>query len=246
MIEKIIKEIIGELKNTAPKLTPEEFARRNRIINSDNPNFVGYGHKISEIEHIIKLTHDKYQCNYEDALKVFKTLVSSNVLEQKFAGVFFLNRFKKDFNQEIIDIFERQIAKYCDTWAFCDSTCIRIIGPFLGKKHNNLLAEKTIETWSNSENLWIRRSSMVILIKIIMINRDFRMNYVSALVEKMLHHQEDYINKGIGWLLKTCSNYKPDVIYEYLMHNKTRFPRLILRYASEKLSKERRKSILEK
>jgi len=79
-----------------------------------------------------------------------------------------------------------------------------------------------------------------------MIKKEFDENYVFELVEKMVNYQEDYIHKGIGWLLKTCSKYKPDVIYEYLMKNKTRFPRLILRYASEKLSKEKRTRILKK
>jgi 3-methyladenine DNA glycosylase AlkD len=56
----------------------------------------------------------------------------------------------------------------------------------------------------------------------------------------------NYIEKGIGWLLKTCTKYKPDKIYEYLLKNKERFSRLILRYASEKLPKEKRAEILKK
>ncbi|MFW9998510.1 MAG: DNA alkylation repair protein [Candidatus Hodarchaeota archaeon] len=232
------------MKITAPKLTSEQIIRRNKIINSNNPKFFGYGHKISDIEKIIKIIHIKYQCSYEDALVICKNLVSSNVLEEKFAGIFFLNHFKSNFDHEIIDIFEHLLSKYCDTWAFCDSFCIRVIGPFLGKKNNQQLAEQTIDNWSKSENLWVRRASMIILIKIIMINKGFAENYVFQLVEKMLKYTEDYIQKGIGWLLKTCSKYNSDIIFKYLMSNKKRFPRLILRYASEKLPKEKRKQIL--
>jgi len=143
-------------------------------------------------------------------------------------------------------MFEHQLSKYCDTWAFCDTSCIRVIGPFLGKKNNQQLAEKTINKWSKSENLWVRRASMVILLKIIMIKREFDEIYVYELVAKMLKQPEDYIQKGIGWLLKTCSKYKPDLIFKYLMNNKERLPRLILRYASEKLPKEKRAQILKK
>jgi 3-methyladenine DNA glycosylase AlkD len=57
---------------------------------------------------------------------------------------------------------------------------------------------------------------------------------------------EDYIQKGIGWLLKTCSNYKPDIIFTYLMKNKHKFSRIVLRYASEKLPKQKRVEILKK
>lgn len=234
------------MRNTAPKLTPEQIVRRNKILNSNNPNFFGYGHKISDIEKITKIVHMKYQCSYEDALAVCQDLVSSSVLEEKFAGIFFLNYFKSNFNQATIDMFEDQFSKYCDTWAFCDSSCIRVIGPFLGKKNNQLLAEKTIDKWSISENIWVRRASLVILLKIIMMKKGFDEDYLFDFVEKMLNYSEDYIQKAIGWLLKTCSKYKPDVIYEYLMKNKIRIPRLILRYASEKLSKEKREQVLKK
>jgi 3-methyladenine DNA glycosylase AlkD len=62
----------------------------------------------------------------------------------------------------------------------------------------------------------------------------------------MLQYLEEYIQKGIGWLLKVCSTYKPDVIFEYLEKNKRVFPKLILRYASEKLPKEKRTLLLTK
>ena len=79
-----------------------------------------------------------------------------------------------------------------------------------------------------------------------MIRKDFHKEFIFNLVDKMLKYQEDYIHKGIGWLLKTCSKYKPDLIFDYLMNNKDRLPRLILRYASEKLTKEKRAQILKK
>ncbi|MDX1797541.1 MAG: DNA alkylation repair protein [Candidatus Lokiarchaeia archaeon] len=246
MIRKIIQEIVVYLKKTAPELTSEQITRRNKILNSNNANFISYGHKISEIEKIIRAIYNKYQLSYEDSLDVFKNLVKSNVQEEKFAAIFFLNHFKSKFNQNTIDLFEEAFSKYCDTWAFCDSSCIRVIGPFLGKRNNLQLAEKTINKWSISENLWVRRASMVILLKIIMINKEFNENYVFELVERMLKYPDDYIRKGIGWLLKTCSKYEPDSIFNYLMNNKERLPRLILRYASEKLPKEMKIILLNK
>ena len=210
------------MKNTAPKLTPEQIIRRNRIINSNNPDFFEYGHKLSDIEKITRIINKKYQCSYEDVLTICNNLVSSNVHEEKFSGIFFLNHFKSNFNQATINMFEHQLSKYCDTWAFCDSFCFRVIGPFLGKKNNQQLAEKTIDIWSDSENLWVRRASSVILLKIIMIKKGFDEDYVFEFVEKMIQYSEDYIQKGIGWLLKTCSKYKPDSIFNYLIKNKER------------------------
>ena len=246
--KKIISEIKNTLENTAPTLTKDQIERRDKIINSDNPNSKGYGHKIAEIEKIVKNIKNKYQSLYKDAVEVFKNLVSSDIHEEKFAAVFFLNLFKKDFNTNTINLFHDEFKKYCDCWAICDSTMIRVVGPFLSKKGNEDLAKETIDNWSISEDMWIRRASMVILLKIIMLRKDFFISesYMFDLVEKMLLYDEDYILKGVGWLLKTYSKYKPEAIIEYLKKNNKRLPRLVLRYASEKLPKGTRANLLKK
>ncbi|MHA1488124.1 MAG: DNA alkylation repair protein [Promethearchaeota archaeon] len=242
----ISNDIKQELKISAPTLTQDQITRRDKIFNSDNPNFKCHGHKIPVIESIVKKINNKYQCSYNEAIEVFKFLINSNIHEEKFAAVFFLNLFKKNFNEFTIDLFKSEFTKYCDTWALCDSTMVRVIGPFLGKRGKEELAKQTIEEWSNSENMWVRRASMVILLKITMMKKDFNKDRVFEIVEKMLQFPEDYIQKGIGWLLKTCTKYDPDVIINYLEKNKKHLPRLILRYATEKLPKEERARILKK
>ena len=87
---------------------------------------------------------------------------------------------------------------------------------------------------------------MVVLLKIVMIHKEFDDVYVFKLVNKIYKSHEVYIQKGIGWLLKTCSKYNPESIFKYLMNNKEKLSRLILRYASEKLPPEKRTEILQK
>ena len=246
MIDLIINEIKNHLKDNAPPLTKEQKSRMYKIINSDNPNFVGYGNKHSDIEKFVREIHNKFNLAYDGASKIFKSLIKSHIHDEKVAGIFLLNRFKKDFNEKTVDMILETIPKNFDSWAITDTTMIRGIGPYLARSGNEKLAEKTIGIWSNSENIWVRRAALVILLKIIMVKKDFNSDYVFKLIEKRRKDPEDYIHKGIGWLLKTCSNYKPEIIFNYLMKNKERLSRLILRYASEKLSKERRVDILKK
>lgn len=247
MTEDVIIEIKNLLVEKTPRLTPEQKSMMYKIINPDISNYVKYGVKVAEIENIVKNVYNKFICTYQDAIEIFKTLTKSNVEEEKFAAFFFLNRFKKNFNEGTIHLFGEEYAKHCHTWSHCDSTCVRVIGPFLGKQGNEELAKKTIDEWSNSDNIWIKRASMVILLKITMIRKDFDETFVFELVDKMLKYSgANYIEKGIGWLLKTCSKYKPEVIIDYLTKNKKNLSGLILRYASEKLPKEKRAEILNK
>ncbi len=247
MINSIVKEISSLLLKNTPQLSEDQIDRMYRILNPDISDYVIYGIRMPDIEKIVKSVHEKFDCNYDDAIEVFRKLTRKNVEEKNFAGFFFLNRFKKQFNENIVNIIREEYSEYCHTWSHCDSTCVRLLGPFLGKKGNETLAIKTINNWSDSDNLWIKRASMVILLKITMMKKDFDEDYVFKLVEKMLKYSEaNYIETGIGWLLKTCSTDKPEVIVEYLSKNKKKLSRLILRYASEKLPKEKRAEILNK
>ncbi len=246
-IESIVNDIKKLLKENAPKLSNEQKTRVYKILNPDIPNYMISGIKFPEIEKIVKLTYKKYNCSYTDAIEIFKILTHGNIEEEKFAGLFFLNQYKKSFDEETISLFREEYSNHCHTWSHCDSTSVRVLGPFLGKKGNEELAIKVVNEWSDADNLWIKRASMVILLKIIMLRKDFDDEFVFELVEKMLEFSDqNYIEKGIGWLLKTCSKYKPNIIFDYLMKNKNTLSRLILRYASEKLSKENRAEILKK
>jgi 3-methyladenine DNA glycosylase AlkD len=247
MILKVVKEIRKLLLQNKSNLTEEQLNRIYKIINPDNTNYEIYGIRVATIDKIVKTISGNFNCAYHDAVEVYKELIRSNIEEEKFAGFLFLNRFKKFFTQNTIKLFHDELFENCHTWSVLDSSCVRVLGPFLAKKGNEELAKQTINEWAKSKNLWIKRGSMVLLLKIIMVRKEFDKDYVYDLVEKMLEFSnENYIEKGIGWLLKTCSKYNPEVIIDYLSKNKKNLSRLILRYASEKLPKEIRAEILKK
>lgn len=245
MIENILNEIKVGLSDLAPKLTEEKKNRMYKIINPDIPEYLILGVKTADNEKLVRDIHKKYNPSYEKAKEIFRNLSKINVEDFKFAAFFFLNRYKKDFNEKTPEFFRSEYFSYCHTWSSCDSCCIRVLGPFLAK--NPEMARKTIDSWSQDRNLWIKRASLVLHLKIIMIHKEFSEDYVFYKVERILpFSNEPYIEKAIGWLLKTCSIYEPDLIFKYLMENKEKFSRLILRYSSEKLPKEKRQYILMK
>ena len=245
MIQDVVDDIKKCIKEATPYRSEEQRLRMYKIINPDIEGYKIFGVKTAVIEKISRDVYNDYNLSFDDAKEVFKILSQFNVEDWKFAASFFLNRYKKYFDDEIPKLFKTHYFPYCHTWSTCDSCCIRVLGPFLAKPHNNDLARNVIDSWASDKIMWIKRASMVILLKIIMVNKEFDKSYVFKKVEDMLKFSnENYIEKGIGWLLKTCSKYDPDIIIEYLIKNKNHFSRLILRYASEKLPKERRKLVL--
>lgn len=246
-IDKVISEIEIALNKQKPVLTEDQKSRMYKIINPEINNYIILGVRTSDIEKIVRNIQNQYNPSFDDVKLIFKHLAKSNIEEYKFAAFFFLNRYKKLFNDDSPEFFKKEYFPYCHTWSTCDSCCIRVLGPFLAKKTNQQLAKTTIDSWAQNESLWIKRASMVLLLKIVMVNKEFNKTYVFQKVEDMLKYSnENYIEKGIGWLLKTCSKYDPNSIFDYLMKNKDRFSHVILRYASEKLTKELKVKILKK
>ncbi len=247
MQKVIISDIKSNLDKVKSILSKDKKDRMYKIINPDIENYVILGIKTSNIEKIVRTIQSQYNPTFNQSKEIFKELAKTNVEEYKFAAFFFLNRYKKQFDEQTPNFFRCEYFPYCHTWSTCDSCCIRVIGPFLAKKQNHQLARDTIDIWSADDSLWIKRASMVILLKIIMLHKDFDKDYVFRKIEYLLKFSDNnYIEKVIGWLLKTCSKLKPNLIFNYLMQNKNRLSRLILRYASEKLSEEKRTDVLMK
>ncbi len=245
MIEKVIKEIKVGLLSLAPELTDEKKSRMYKIINPDIFDYKILGVKTADNEKLVREIQKRYNPSYKTAQEIFRTLSKLNTEEYKFAAFFFLNHYKKFFNESIPEFFRTEYFSHCHTWSTCDSCCIRVLGPFLAK--NPQIARNTIESWSKDQINWIKRASLVLHLKIIMINHTFDETYVFKKVEEMLSSSSDpYIEKAIGWLLKTCSKYDPNVIIQYLRENKQKFSRLILRYASEKLTSEEKEIVMNK
>ncbi len=240
----IIKRAIQEIR---PQLDAEKKERMYRIINPDVTEYQIYGEKVSDLQKIVNEVYRQHPCDYKNAIAVFRELTNTNTEEYKFAAFMFLNKFKKNFDETTVDLIREEYEHHCHTWSHCDSTCVKLLGPFLGKNGNEDLAIKTVNEWSDSPNYWIKRASMVILLKIVMIRKQFESKFVFSLVEKLLPYAEQtYIEKGIGWLLKTCSNFDQPTIFKYLISNKDNLTRVILRYGSEKFPKDLREKVLRK
>jgi 3-methyladenine DNA glycosylase AlkD len=61
-----------------------------------------------------------------------------------------------------------------------------------------------------------------------------------TIANRLMTDGDDMVQKGVGWLLKEASKEHPEEIRDYLLRWKKEAPALTLRYASEKLPKDKR------
>lgn len=149
-------------------------------------------------------------------------------------------RVRDQYNKEVFGVFEHWLKEYVTGWGDCDDFCAHAFGALLGK-YNELFTKVT--QWTSSDNFCMRRASAVILIYPIRKNR-FEAIDPFVISDQLMDDDNRLVQKGCGWMLKVLSERRKDEVIAYLINNKSRVPRLTLRYAIEKMSYEESKMIL--
>ena len=139
--------------------------------------------------------------------------------------------------------FERWLYLYISGWEPCDDFCKRAVNPLL-MKHPALF--KNILKWTDSENIWVRRASAVSLIrseksKLVC---DYDILKVLRIADRLVEDKEPYVQKAVGWLLKTASLYFKKEVINYLDKNIYRMSRLSFRHALENIDARNREILM--
>lgn len=183
-----------------------------------------------EKEHIISLCEQLLQ--YEDTWE-FR------------ASFAWISEIQSRLDEPDFAIFEGWLSEYIFSWGTCDDFCKRVLNHFADHYPN--VFEK-IQSWTPSENKWVRRASAVSFITsdgpYYVVKHDLSEVFDIAL--RLLIDEDRHLQKGYGWMLKAASVYHPREVFQFVMENKNRMPRTSLRYAIRRLPKEMKQQAMSK
>jgi 3-methyladenine DNA glycosylase AlkD len=178
---------------------------------------------------------------YDDVLLIAEDLLKADTFEEGAVGLELVSHYKKDFRESDFKIFESWLRKYVTNWAHDDTIAPHVIGELLEKYPD--LTERIFE-WTNSDNRWMRRASAVTYV--LHARRGKFHEAIFRTADALLGDEDEMVQKGVGWMLKCASQADESTVVSYLMKNRGKTSRLVLRYATEKVSPENRKAILGK
>ncbi|MEQ8523773.1 DNA alkylation repair protein [Gracilimonas sp.] len=113
-----------------------------------------------------------------------------------------------------------------NNWDIIDSSCHKILGPFLENKERDLLYD-----FARSDDLWKKRISVITCYHFIR-NNDYE--DALAISEILVHDAHDLIHKAVGWMLREIGNRDLETEETFLKKYYQNMPRTMLRYAIEK------------
>jgi 3-methyladenine DNA glycosylase AlkD len=180
------------------------------------------------------------QSGFDFLVKIADELFSGDVLEEKIAAVFLLEKMDAQFGDREFKLFESWLDRI-SSWADHDALVHDLIAPMVAARPAR---GNAIFRWAKSRDRWHRRAACVALIRGTREKKFFP--EIKKLSDALLADEDDMVQKGLGWLLRETSKFDAKRTVPYLMKIRGRAPRLVLRTACETLPEAVRKRVLER
>ena len=225
----IAKEVVNALKLIAT----EERRKVNEWFFKTGKGEYGYGDiflgvTAPELRRIAK------KFSQEISLQELTELIRSPIHEVRLCALIILvNKYKKENSDKIYQYYMDHLTAI-NNWDLVDSSAPYIVGDYLYKHPEK---SKILIDFSHSENLWVRRISIVSTFTFIK-NNEF--NTTLEIAKLLLNDNHDLIHKALGWMLREIYKRDERIIKRFLRQNYAQIPRTTLRYAIERMDKEER------
>lgn len=197
----------------------------------------GYGDKFLGIR--VPVLRRKVKEYKNTSITEIKKLIKSEYHEIRlFSLLLMVQMFSKggvDIKEKIVNLFFKS-TKYINNWDLVDSSAPYIVGPWLFNKDRKILYELAL-----SDLLWERRIAIMSTAFFIKNNQ---YNDTLKISNILLTDSEDLIHKAVGWMLREVGKRDIEIEKQYLSKHYKIMPRVMLRYAIEKFSKELRQDYL--
>ncbi|KAB2835363.1 MAG: DNA alkylation repair protein [Caedimonadaceae bacterium] len=162
-------------------------------------------------------------------------LLSSQYNEERLLGIMILHQqFQKaeiDEKREIFQLILRHLP-HINNWNLVDFAGPYIFGPYFWATQPDQL-----KIWAESDNLWKKRLSIVSTHYFIKKNN---FEWTLKIAETLMRDPHDLIHKAVGWMLREVGKRDQKTLETFLDQWTVHMPRTMLRYAIERLSKDKR------
>jgi 3-methyladenine DNA glycosylase AlkD len=119
-------------------------------------------------------------------------------------------RFKKKAPAEFIELYEHMIVTK-SWWDTIDMLADNEVGTLFQRFPN--VRDTYLAKWRVSDNIWLRRTCLLFQMKY---KQDTDVDLLFAIIEENLDSREFFIQKAIGWALRTLSRHQPEVVKDYV------------------------------
>jgi methionine-S-sulfoxide reductase len=166
-------------------------------------------------------------------MSVVEALLESEWHECRLCALLMLVQKYKHSKDEVVSFYLSH-TKGINNWDLVDLSAPYILGDYLVDKTDRSVLYRL----SDSSVLWEQRIAVV---STLMLIRHNQFDDTIRLAEKLLTARHNLMHKAVGWMLREVGKRDECLLVEFLERHHTQMPRTMVRYAVERLPKERRR-----
>jgi 3-methyladenine DNA glycosylase AlkD len=197
--------------------------------------FNGYGLQKDLIPNKVKEFKAQSWCTIDLVYEVSKLLVPEEKFELPSFAINLLNEFSKEFDYKTFQELESWFTIGINNWAHVDGL-VQYFFPVFWKKE--IIKLDDLSTWRKAENKFQRRCVPVAMIKLL--KHATNLPKLFGFIDSMMMDPEREVHQGLGWFLRECWKKDRKLTEDFLLKWKNDCARLIIQYATEKMTKEER------
>lgn len=237
MIDKKLKEIRDFCITNSKQSNIDKYSRYFK------EGFDGYGidQKVYEAQRDLWVADWQKEMTIGSYLELGDRLVQYGKYEEISFAISFLNSERANYSESTFDRIGNWFDMGISNWATTDVLCMLVLPNFL---IDNIIKFDKLKEWTTSNSEWQRRAVPVTLVE--MIKQDLKPETAFDLIEPLMLDDSEYVQKGIGTLMRGLWKIYPVEIEAFLLKWKDQCGRLIIQYATEKMDKEYRKKFRKK
>ncbi|MDI3503455.1 MAG: hypothetical protein PWP64_391 [Candidatus Cloacimonadota bacterium] len=230
---QLYQEIIGNAAEYfAARAKPSNVLKYSRFFRE---GYDAWGNDVSEIKTMVAQIQSAYpDLSVSQLLELGNLLFQHGKYEMGNLAIMLLETRLKDSDKACFEGLKMWFDFGVGNWAHADYLCSRITPWFLQQQ---IVGLPELRPWLSSASRWTRRAAAVSLIKV---KRQEKVEDLLCFIEPLLTDPERVVHQGTGWLLRELWKVHPQKVEDFLYLHRNTAARLIIQYATEKLSKEER------
>lgn len=204
-----VDDYIAEISQVLKEKSNSKYAKKQK--NYMKGNFDFFGIKAQPRRKATRVFMRKAERpDLNDIFDVVKKLWKLPKREYQYFGMELLEKYKKEFDKDIIPLFEYMITNK-SWWDTVDFISKKLVGEFF--KLFPELRDKYISKWMDSGDIWLQRTCLLFQLGY-KENTDLKLLF--DLVERLKEKDEFFIQKAIGWSLREYSKIEPKKIEKFI------------------------------
>lgn len=209
-----VNEVEDKLKALSNNIASDKSEKLKKYLGT---NLSVYGLNTKTQVEVYKNSYSFFNNNPEEIFEVFDIIfnASTNFETKNQAYIFLDKNYKFIPKKQLLKILPHWVNKI-DNWAHSDNLS-KFLTRLLEDNETQEDFLKIIHNWNLSSNPWQRRQSLVSLYYYARTkNKNIAYTLSQKLIFNLIHDNDYYVQKAVGWTLRESYNVYPEKTHEFI------------------------------